>query len=167
MDEELIYQKMHELEEKIEYRFNNIGLLSKAMCSEKRECVGGKNHSEYTNEALATVGDTLLKFVLADDLYCKCVSPKGEITSRKSALEKNEVMHKIMTECDLIGYAYNDKHFQSDTNIPEHEKVVNKEHDPYIEAMVGAVFYDSNYDTAKHWILKWLLPLLERFSKTE
>ena len=69
-----------------------------------------------------------------------------------------------MIEYGLIGYAYNDKHFQADSNIQDHEKVVNKGHDPYIEAMVGAVFYDSNYDTTKRWILKWLLPLLEDFS---
>ena len=50
--------------------------------------------------------------------------------------------------------------FQSDAGVPDHEKAVNKGHDPYIEAIVGAVFYDSNYDTTKRWILKWLLPLL-------
>ena len=69
-------------------------------------------------------------------------------------------MHNIMLKCGLIRYAYNAKHFQSDSNVPDHEKVVNKGHDPYIEAIVGAVFYDSNYDTTKRWILKWLLPLL-------
>ena len=77
----------------------------------------------------------------------------------KSKLENNEIMHNIMLKCGLIGYAYNAKHFQSDAGIPDHEKVVTKGHDPYIEAIVGAVFYDSNYDTPKRWILKWLLPL--------
>lgn len=167
MDKALIYQKMRELEIKIHYHFNDIAWLAKAMRSEKIEGVGGKNHSEYTNEGLATVGDTLLKSVLADYLYRNDVQTKGEITCQKSALENNEVMHKIMIEHGLIGYAYNDKHFQADSNIPEHEKVVNKEHDPYIEAMIGAVFYDSNYDTTKRWILKWLLPLLKHFSKPE
>ena len=73
-------------------------------------------------------------------------------------------MHNIMLKCGLIGYAYNAKYFQSDTAVPDHEKVLNKGHDPYIEAIVGAVFYDSNYDTTKRWILKWLLPLLLQFS---
>lgn len=162
MDETIICAKMCELEEKIHYHFNDIAWLSKAMRSEKIEIVGeGKNHSEYANEGLATVGDTLLKSVLADYLYGnKGVKTKGEITCQKSALENNEVMHKTMIECGLICYAYNDKHFRSDLNIPDHEKVVDKGHDPYIEAIVGAVFYDSNYDTTKRWILEWLLPLL-------
>ena len=64
----------------------------------------------------------------------------------------------------LIDYSYNDLHFFKDPNIPDHEQVVHKAHDPYIEAMVGAVYYDSgNYDTTKRWILKWLLPLLEKY----
>lgn len=168
MDKALIYRKMRELEIKIRYHFNDIAWLAKAMRSEKIEVDGeGKNHNEYTNEGLATVGDTILKSVIADYLYRNGVTTKGAITSQKEELENNEVMHRIMIDYGLIGYAYNDKHFQSDDNIPEHEKVVNKEHDPYIEAMVGAVFYDSNYDTIKRWILKWLLPLLKHFSKTE
>lgn len=168
MDKALIYRKMRELERKIRYHFNDIAWLSKAMRSKKIEVDGeGKNHNEYTNEGLATVGDTILKSVIADYLYRKGVTTKGEITCQKSVLENNEVMHRIIIECGLIGYAYNDKHFQSDSNIPDHEKVVNKGHDPYIEAIVGAVFYDSNYDTTKRWILKWLLPLLKRFSQTE
>lgn len=102
-----------------------------------------------------------LSRLLSED---KGVTTKGEITRQKSVLENNEVMHRIMIEYGLIGYAYNDKHFQADSNIPDHEKVVNKGHDPYIEAMVGAVFYDSNYDTTKRWILKRLLPLLAQFA---
>ena len=62
-----------------------------------------------------------------------------------------------MLKCGLIGYAYNAKHFQADSDVPDHEKIVNNGRDPYIEAIVGAVFYDSNYDTTKRWILKWLL----------
>lgn len=168
MEKTIIYKKMRALEVKIHYHFNVIAWLSKAMRSEKIEVVGeGKNHSEYTNDGLATVGDAILKSVIADYLYRKGITAKGKITQIKSKLENNEVMHNIMTKCGLIGYAYNAKHFQSDSDVPGHERVVNKGHDPYIEAIVGAVFYDSNYDTTKRWILKWLLPLLISESKCD
>lgn len=168
MDEFVVYQKMHELEVKIHYHFNDIEWLSKAMMSEKIDVFGeGRNHSEYSNDGLATVGDTILKSVIADYLYREGITTKGKITQIKSKLENNKVMHNIMLKCNLIGYTYNAKHFQSDSNVPGHEKVVNKRHDPYIEAIVGAVFYDSNYDTTKCWILEWLLPLLISESKCE
>lgn len=52
----------------------------------------GKNHSEYTNDGLATIGDTVLKSVIADYLYRKGITTKGEITRIKSKLENNEVI---------------------------------------------------------------------------
>lgn len=110
MGKSVVYQKMRELEIKIHYHFNDIAWLSKAMRSEKIEVSGeGKNHSEYTNDGLATIGDTVLKSVIADYLYRKGITTKGEITQIKSKLENNEVMHNIMLKCGLIGYAYNAK----------------------------------------------------------
>ena len=165
MDKKRIEKEMRELELKLHYHFNEISWLAKAMGSIKIEVPGqGKNGSEYSNEGLATVGDTMLKSVIADHLYrTKNIRTKGEITTAKSGLENNSTMHKLMLGEGLIAYSYNDLHFYKDPNIPDHEKVVCKEHDPYVEAIVGAVYYDSNYDTTRRWILKWLLPLLDRY----
>lgn len=33
-------------------------------------------------------------------------------------------MHKIMLDCDLIGYAYNTKHFQSDPDAPDKDTIL-------------------------------------------
>lgn len=165
MDDKRKEKEMRELELKIHYHFNNISWLAEAMGSIKIEVSGqGKNGSEYSNERLATVGDAMLKSVIVDYLYrTKSIRTKGEITTAKSDLENNTTMHRLMLGEGLISYSYNDLHFYKDPNIPDHEKVVCKEHDPYVEAIVGAVYCDSNYDTTKRWILKWLLPLLERY----
>ncbi len=151
MNQEIIEKEMHKLEEKINYVFNDISLLSKAMGSIKIKIPNqGKNASEYTNEILATVGDALLKFVIADYLYrIENIKTKGEITNAKSKWENNAIMHKIMLEEGLIAYSYNKSHFYKEENIPKHEKVVCKKHDPYIEAIVAAVYYDSDYETTK------------------
>lgn len=167
MDKKRIEKEMRELELKIHYHFNNISWLAKAMGSIKIGVEGqGKNGAEYANEGLATVGDTILKSVIADKVFrVDNIRTKGGITAAKSNLENNSTMHKMMLSEGLIDYSYNDLHFYKDSNIPDHEQVVCKEHDPYVEAIVGAVFYDANYDTTKRWILKWLLPLLEKYSR--
>ena len=166
MEKKRIEKEMRELELQLHYHFNNISWLAKAMGSIKIEIPGqGKNASEYSNEGLATIGDTILKSIIADKLYRDGVRTKGEITARKSGIENNAVMHRLMLEEGLIDYSYNDLHFYKDPNIPEHERVVCKEHDPYIEAIVGAVYYDSNYETTKRWVLKWLLPFLNQYSR--
>lgn len=165
MQKTRIDAEMRELELKIHYHFNDIDWLSKAMKSVLIDLPGeGKNHKEYSNEGLTEVGDTILKSVIADKLYREGLKTKGKITAKKSDIENNASMHKMMIEEGLIDYSYNELHFYNDSNIPDHEKVVCKEHDPYVEAIIGAVFYDSNYDTTKRWILKWLLPTLNKYS---
>lgn len=162
MDREKVRKKMVEMQEKIGYQFSDINLLSDAMKSERiKDHDAGKNHKEYTNEGLATVGDAVLKAVIADFLYSGGTTRKGEITTKKSELENNQSFRKIMTDKKLIEYAYNNEYFQSE-NPPKHKQVVNKKHDPYIEAIVGAVYYDSGFDRTKEWIIEWLLPLLEK-----
>ena len=128
--------------------------------------IQGKNAVEYENEGLATLGDSVLKAVIADKLYRDDkVRTKGEITIRKSNLENNDVMQAIMIKEEWIDYAYNSLHFHSDNNIPDHEQVSDKGHTPYIEAIVGAIYLDAGYDTTKRWIRNTLYPLLEHYSK--
>lgn len=166
MESKTIQKQMYSLEKLIHYHFNQISWLAKAMKSVLIEVCGeGKNHKEYSNEGLATVGDTILKSVIADKLYRDGVTTKGEITDKKSKLENNEIMHRMVLTEGIINYAYNNIHFYGDPNIPDHEQVVCKEHDPYIEAIVGAVYYDSDFDTTKGWILKWLIPILKKYEK--
>ena len=83
---------MRELEVIIHYHFNDIAWLSKAMRSQKIEVIGeGKNHSEYTNTGLATIGDTVLKSVIADYLYRKGITTKGEINVTTTIQTYNSV----------------------------------------------------------------------------
>ena len=165
---ELIEKNMRELEKKIKYHFKDISLLARAMGAIKIEIPDqGKNNKEYANSGLATLGDAILKAVLTDILYRSYgIQTKGQLTAKKSELEENSVLHKIMNCEKLIDYAFNEKYFYKDEEIPDNEKVVNNEHDQYIEAIVAAIYYDSNYDTVKEWISKWLFPLLNKYKET-
>src|SRR5574344_972059 len=104
MDKKRIEKEMRELELKIHYHFNDISWLAKAMGSIKIEIAGqGKNGSEYSNEGLATVGDTMLKSVIADKVFrVDNIRTKGGITTAISDLENNATMHKIMLGEGLI-----------------------------------------------------------------
>lgn len=166
--EELIEENMQELEKKIEYYFKDISLLARAMGAIKIEIPDqGKNNKEYANSGLATLGDAILKAVLTDILYRSYgIQTKGQLTAKKSELEESNVLHKIMDGEKLIDYAFNRKHFYKDKGIPGNEKVVNNNHDQYIEAIVAAIYYDSNYDTVKKWIVKCLFPLLVKYKET-
>ena len=155
-----IESKMEELSKKIEYEFKDISLLKKAMDSTKIQ-----EKKEHSNQCLATVGDAVLKLLISDYLfYIDKISTKGELTEKKKELENNKVLYKIVTNEEIINFAFNDKHFYSKEN-PQHEKVASSKHDSYIEAIIGAIFYDGGFEKTKIWFENWLYPILEKYKE--
>ena len=106
MKEKIILEKMTELSKKIDYSFKDIRLLAKAMNATKIE--KRKNADEYMNDALATVGDAMLKALLADELYRKNPhARKGDITAEKAELENNKILSEIMDKESLRQFTCN------------------------------------------------------------
>lgn len=165
--EDRMKQEMEELAVKISFPSDDLSWLRKAMESkllENRPNIDGDNHKEYSNEGLSTVGDAILKAVIADKLYSiDNITRKGDITDKKKDLENNKTMHALMTSSgmNLIGYSNNGDHFKKDESSNEANKVSCKKHDPYIEAIVGAAYYSVGYEDTKQWIIDWLLPNLK------
>ena len=162
-----IETEMHKLEKKLGHKFNDIFLLAEAMKSQKLEKLpeDGNNQKEYSNESLAFLGDTIIKFLIAKFLYEDKAGEnkrKGKMTEQKALLENNKIFHSIMTEERLILYSYHDRHFTKD-NPPNHEQVVSKEHDPYIEAIAAAIYMDGGWESVTTWFKNWLLPRLKKY----
>ncbi len=166
ISKDLIISRMHDLETILRYQFNNIDLLAKAMCSKKlKKLYNSKNHREYYNEKLAMVGDSILSTVIVDNLYRQNIATKSEISRKKEKLVNNELLHDFLFEYCIINFAYNQWHFFDDKNIYAGEQVVCKTHDAYVEAIIGAIYYDAGYDKTKEWILSYLLPRLYKIIK--
>jgi dsRNA-specific ribonuclease len=160
MDQERIDAEMHELEEILDYQFTDISHLANAMRAVLLEKQGGKHNREYSNDALACLGDAVIKLLITQNLF-KQNKRKGDITEEKSKLETNEVFHKIAKAEHITDYAYNDKCFAKD-DPPQHEKVRCEGHDPYIEAIAAAIYLDGNPEQVSEWFENWLLPKMKQ-----
>ena len=156
IDQTKINEKMHKLETVIGYSFSDISHLAEAMKAIREDKETG--NKEYTNEALACFGDTIIKCLIAQHLY-KLGKKKGEITTEKAKLETNKVFNSVAKKFNIPDYAYHEKHFAKDA--PGYEKVCSKGHDPYIEAIAAAIYLDGGWEKAGKWFEKWLLPKLE------
>lgn len=162
MEKECIENKMHKLENILEYEFKDINNLAKAMNSEELKGIKVKNKKDYMNSALATVGDAVLDLVVCDKYYNDGMT-KDEISVKKHTLCDNNLLYNILTDekYDIINYSYNNNGFydktDNDCHVPH-----SKNHTTYIEAICGAIFYDGGYEKFKEWTLKWLLPKLEK-----
>ena len=93
MDEIRIIEEMQKLEKHIGIKFNDINWLFKAMEATplpKRQDAGKNKRRDYTNSALATVGDAILKTILSDHIFLN-----GGNDIRKEDITKKERRSKI------------------------------------------------------------------------
>lgn len=156
LNKEIIIEKMIELAHILKYDYININYLKKAMYSVKlnKKSDDGKNHKEYSNDAMATPGDALIKFVLSDYLYSFDFE-KDEITNIKGEIESNESFVNIRDNVLAIkNYAYNDYNFYPSNRY--NMQVSMPKHDSYIEAIVYAIYRDRGYRYTKKWIIDFL-----------
>lgn len=153
MEEALIKNKMLELARLINYEPNDISFLEKAMhCQIIHSEFDGKNRKNYTNDSLSTLGDSILKFVLADFLYDKGYD-KFLITKMKEEIENNDFLYNLCISKGIINYAYNDKYLFPEA--PLECQVYHAKHDVYIEAIIAAIYKDRGLEYCRQWIISF------------
>ena len=141
----LIEARMQELAQKLNFAYRDLSHLSRAMYCKKEA-----GRSNYTNDAMATVGDAVLKLIWSEHLFDQGLD-KDEITAKKADLENNTTLKNL---CDLVGaqhYAYNDEHFADEA--PAHRRLPHRDHDFYIEAIIAAIYLDRGLEFTRRWVL--------------
>ena len=146
--------KMKELARRLEYKYSDISWLKKAMLAEK--IIGkddGINRKNYKNDALATLGDSILKCILVEYFFDKR-EDKKYITDAKKEIEDNKTLFSIFNQLGLYEFAHNNDYFYGDA--PEEKRVSNSNHNQYVEAIIGAIYKDKGFEYAKKWVINFL-----------
>lgn len=145
------------LEKKIKYSFKNKNLLKSAL-THKTFAFEADVPLEF-NERLEFLGDSILGFVVAEQLYKgnKYFS-EGELTRRRSTLVKNSFLAKRAEELEIGKYLL----------LGRGEKKQNGESNPTnlanaLEALIGAVYLDSDLDTVKKFVFENVFEKLSEF----
>ena len=154
MEKEFIENKMKELAKLINYEVNDISFIKKAMYCTKlsNQKDDGKNRKNYTNDSLATLGDAVLKLILSEYFFDQGYD-KDEITKEKERLEKGSALFDLCDKSKIIKYAYNDTFFYNDA--PKHNKKPHPKHDPYIEAIIAAIYKDKGLEYCRNWVIEF------------
>lgn len=153
---EKIEARMARLAELIGYEYHDLSHLKAAMYCAKEE---GKN--DYTNDAMATLGDAVMKLVWSEHLF-EMGLDKDEITERKAELEKNATLRRICDATGIHRFAYNDEFFADEA--PTHRKLPYGNHDIYLEAIIAAIYKDRGLAYVRAWILQlWRAHAAELF----
>lgn len=144
---------MQTLEKKIGYEFKNKQLLITAL-----------THSSYSNEKgldksacyerLEFLGDSILGLTAAQLLYRhEAVLPEGRMTKLRSELVCEKSLHKVAEELNLGGYMRLGR--GEDKNGGRQRVSVLAD---MVEALIAAIYLDSNMESAQSFIYRFVLP---------
>ncbi len=136
---------------KLGFEFNDISLLVTALTH--RSYVNEHKASVHAhNERLEFLGDAILEMVSSDFLYRNYNEPEGIMTAWRSALVRTE----------SIGDAGKELGYEPLVRLSKGEKHgSDRAHDVILadcfEAVIGAIYLDQGYETAKAFIYKHIL----------
>ena len=140
--------RLKELEQKIGYKFRDFSLLERAMM-----------HSSYTNERslpkyqcnerLEFLGDAVLELVSSEFLFKGSPKmPEGELTKTRASMVCEPSLALCARDIDLGSYLLLGKGEEA-TGGRMRDSVTSDA----MEALIGAVYLDGGFTSAKEFIL--------------
>ena len=144
---------LDDLSKKIGYEFADIKLLELAITHKSAD-------SKSNNERLEFLGDAILSTVVSEYLYTKFPYQKeGLLTRMRSHLVKGDTLTRIAYKLELTNFI---KLSKGTANLSSDRKQSILE--GVVEAIIGAVMLDSNWETSKKFVLKLLKKELSKIS---
>jgi len=135
------------LEEKINYTFKNKELLKKTL-THKTYAFEANTPLEY-NERLELLGDSILSFIVAEQLYkSNKYFSEGELTRRRAIIVNNNFLAEKAKEIDLGRYRLLGKGEKKQNGDKNPTNLANA-----LEALIGAIYLDSDIDNVRKFIL--------------
>ncbi|EWH10458.1 ribonuclease III [Catenovulum agarivorans DS-2] len=134
---------LHTLSKTLGYQFNNIDLLAQALTH--RSAKGDHN------ERLEFLGDSVLSFVIAERLYQQFPKCKeGDLSRMRSTLVRGETLVELAKDFAISDYLVLGP---GELKSGGHRRTSILE--DAIEAIIGAIYLDSDMPTIKSLILAW------------
>ena len=149
-------RELKELEKKIGYHFQNSELLEKAL---RHSSYANENRERHLpdNERLEFLGDAVLEVVSSDFLFRTFPEmPEGDMTKTRASLVCEPTLAFCAQEIDLGGFLLLGKG-EDATGGRGRDSVVSDA----MEALIGAIYLDGGFASAKEFVLKFILNDLE------
>lgn len=142
--------------EKLGFEFHDIKLLMTAL-THRSYVNEHKQSARDHNERLEFLGDAVLELVTSDFLYRNFDEPEGTMTAWRSALVRTE---SIGAAGEELGYGPLVRLSKGEKHGSERAHAVILA--DCFEAVIGAIYLDQGYDTARDFITKHILVKLDQ-----
>lgn len=132
--------------------FTDLGLLNQAITH--------RSYSSTNNERLEFLGDAILNFVIAEDLYNRFPTAReGKLSRLRARLVKRETLAEIAREVDLGAFLRLGQGEQKSGGSKRDSILADA-----LEAVIGALLIDSDLSAARARIAVWYKSRLEGIS---
>ena len=147
---------LKELEGKIGYKFDDFTLFTKAMIHSSY--ANEKHLPKYEcNERLEFLGDAVLEIVTSDFLYHKYTEkPEGDLTKIRASIVCEPTLAYCAEAINLGSYLFLGKG-EDATGGRNRNSVVSDA----MEAVIGAIYLDGGFASAKEYIHRFILNDIE------
>jgi ribonuclease III len=136
------------LEKILGYRFTNKQLLTTAL-THKTYAFEAQTPLEY-NERLEFFGDSILNFVISEKLYqSNQYFSDGELTRRRAIVVNNNVLADVAIRLNIGRFLLLGKGELKQEGAKNRTNLAN-----VLEALIGAIYLDSDLDTVQSVIFK-------------
>jgi len=140
------------LESRLGHQFHRLDFLSQALTH--------RSHGKINNERLEFLGDAILNFVIADALYQQFpTAHEGQLSRLRAHLVREQTLAEIAREISLGDHLtmgtgeLRSGSFNRDSILSD-----------ALEAIMGAIYQDSDLDTTREKILDWFSSRIARLS---
>ena len=138
-----------ELECNLGYRFRDKALLKQALTHSS--VVHETNGAEVHNQRLEFLGDAVLSLLLSERLFELFPGEReGTLAKGRSALERGAFLSKLAKQLDLPKFI-----IMSKSELGAEGQYRPKTLEDALEAIVGAIYLDSNLMKVKKVVLPW------------
>lgn len=134
------------IEEIVSVKFDQSDLIKQAFIHRSYLNEHSKLGLEH-NERLEFLGDAVLELAVTDYLYRHHANPEGELTSWRSALVKTESLAALAEKLDLGQFLMMSRGEAKSGGRSRTALLAN-----LIEAIIGAIYLDQGYETARQFI---------------
>lgn len=152
---------MKELEQRLQYRFKNPGLLQRAL-THKSFANELKNPAEH-NEKLEFLGDAVLDLLIGELLYEQFPNDsEGGLSKKRASIVNEEVLSEIAKEMGLNKLMLLGKG-ETLTGGSQKPRLVSSS----FEAIIGALYLDGGFEVTKSMVRREFLPVIEAVCSAE
>ncbi len=143
---------LEECQKTLEYRFQKLKLLRAALTH-----ASGADTRLASNERLEFLGDSVLGLVICEQLFERFPNyQEGDLTKIKSAVVSRRACARISKHLNLGDYLFLGKGMHLHSAVPASLLA------DVFESLVAAIYLDGGLEAAREFILRHMLPEIER-----